>query len=272
MSQAIPVSENQALSIHHLKVDQYTVGVLYQIPLDDLAPDPEQPRQVMSDSSLEELAVSIRELGVLQPILFQVAEGQRLIIVAGERRWRAAQMNGEKTIPAICVEKDYALIALSENIVRESLTPLEEAEACQRVIDADRISNKALADALGKSEATISEILRLNKLPEEIKEAARTNAKPLSRRCLLKLSKINDKEKQEVEFKRMMNAHENTRLASRGTEAQIRGTRSLITKLTDKLPDLKKLAWQADEDKATMRGQLQTLQAEIHEILNQLEK
>lgn len=113
--------------------------------------------------------------------------------------------------------------------------PLEEAEACQRVLEHDGLPQKALADALGKSESTISEILRLNTLPDVINDATRADDTYLSRRCLLRLSKIDDAEKQLAEFEQFPTKHSRKKLRNCIKDTKIRGTRTLIGKLLDKM-------------------------------------
>lgn len=178
--------------------EKYPLGTLHDIPLNMLQADPEQPRKHFADDALSELTNSIKKHGILQPILFRVEE-DKLIIVAGERRWRATKKAGLKTIPAVRVEKDFALIALAENMTRESLTAMEEAEALQKVIDTDKIKQIDLAKAIGKAESTVSEILKLNTLSDTIKKTARTD-KRWTRKLLLRLAAQTDKKKQYASF------------------------------------------------------------------------
>ena len=140
---------------------------LQTISIDRLRPGKYQPRTRMDAESLAELALSIREQGIMQPILVRPVEGGRFEIVAGERRWRAAQQAGLREIPALVknVPDQSALaVALIENIQREDLNPLEEARGLQRLIDEFGLTHDTAAKAVGRSRSAVSNLLRLNAL------------------------------------------------------------------------------------------------------------
>lgn len=131
-----------------------------------------QPRKDMSPEGLENLASSIRVQGVIQPIIVRHLLGGRYEIVAGERRWRAAQLAGLTEIPAIVrdiPDEAAVAIALIENIQRENLNPVEEAMALQRLLDEFSMTHNQVAEAVGKSRASVSNLLRLLALPIEVK-------------------------------------------------------------------------------------------------------
>src|SRR5579872_4983559 len=131
-----------------------------------------QPRRDMDPEALEDLASSIRAQGVIQPIVVRHLLGGRYEIVAGERRWRACQLAGLKQIPAIIkdIPDDAAIaIALIENIQRESLNPIEEAIALQRLLEEFSMTHQEVANAVGKSRASVTNLLRLLTLAEEVK-------------------------------------------------------------------------------------------------------
>ncbi len=131
-----------------------------------------QPRQVMDPERLEELAASIRAQGVIEPVVVRAVAGGRFELIAGERRWRATQLAGLAEIPALVREVDdraVVAIALIENIQREELTPLEEAQALKRLIDEFDLTHQQVAEAVGRSRAAVSNLLRLMELPAEIK-------------------------------------------------------------------------------------------------------
>lgn len=145
---------------------------LRMIALERLAPSAFQPRKEIDPGRLQELADSISAQGVVQPVVAREVEGERFEIIAGERRWRAAQLAGLTEIPVIVrkVSDQAALaIALIENIQREDLNAMEEAEALKRLLDEYRMTHQQLADAVGKSRATITNLLRLNELHPEVK-------------------------------------------------------------------------------------------------------
>jgi ParB family chromosome partitioning protein len=142
-----------------------------EIDIDRLTPNPRQPRAHIDDERLEELTQSIRRNGVIQPILVRQVDG-RFEIVAGERRWRAAQRAGLLKIPIVTkdVPDDRLLeVALVENIQRENLNPIEEAQAYRKLTDELHLSQEAVASAVGKDRATVANYMRLLKLPVEVR-------------------------------------------------------------------------------------------------------
>ena len=145
---------------------------LHYLPLDLIQRGKYQPRRDMDPEALEELAQSIQAQGVMQPIVVRPIGNNRYEIIAGERRWRASQQAGLEKIPAMVREvPDEAAIAMAliENIQREDLNPIEEAVALQRLQQEFQLTQQQVADAVGKSRVTISNLLRLIALPEEIK-------------------------------------------------------------------------------------------------------
>jgi len=146
--------------------------ILQQIPIDLLQRGKYQPRQDMHSEALEELAQSIRKQGVMQPIVVRPLSEHKYEIIAGERRWRATQIAGLDTIPAVVKDvPDDAAIAMSliENIQRENLNPIEEAGALHRLQKEFELTQQQVADAVGKSRTTITNLLRLMSLSESVK-------------------------------------------------------------------------------------------------------
>ncbi|MBC8652025.1 ParB/RepB/Spo0J family partition protein [Pseudomonas sp. MTM4] len=145
---------------------------MQQLPLDVIQRGKYQPRRDIDPVTLDELANSIRSQGLMQPIVVRSIGSGRYEIIAGERRWRASQQAGLEKIPALVREvSDEAAIAMAliENIQREDLNPIEEAVALQRLQQEFQLTQQQVADAVGKSRVTISNLLRLISLPEEIK-------------------------------------------------------------------------------------------------------
>ncbi len=143
--------------------------VLSEMKVEDLKPGKYQPRSHMDETSLNELAASIKVQGVMQPILARLLPNGSHEIIAGERRWRAAQLAGLVQVPVLVrkVADNAALaMALIENIQREDLNPLEEAVGIQRLIDEFKMTHMAAADAVGRSRSATSNLLRLLKLPQ----------------------------------------------------------------------------------------------------------
>ena len=144
---------------------------LREVPVDSIAPNPEQPRSSFDKAALDALAGSISSAGLLQPLIVRPLEGGRYELVAGERRWRAAQQAGLDRVPAVVrssPEDERLQAALIENMVREDLNPVDEARACAALVDDLGISKEELARRVGRSRASISNLIRLLDLPDEV--------------------------------------------------------------------------------------------------------
>lgn len=145
---------------------------LREVPIDQLSRGQYQPRVDMREEALEELAESIKEQGVVQPIVVRPLRQGGFEIVAGERRWRAAQLAGLATIPAVVrdlPDRSAIAVALIENIQREDLNPLEEARALKRLIDEFDVTHGEAASAVGRSRSAVTNLLRLLELPPALK-------------------------------------------------------------------------------------------------------
>ena len=172
-----------------------SVGVRI-VQVDHIEPNPEQPRMVFEQAALDELAASIREHGVLQPILVRPLGPNTYQIVAGERRWRASRQAGLATIPALIedIDDDTALeIAIIENLQREDLTPLDEAAMYDRMVHEHGYSIRKLADKLGKDKGYLENRLRLADAPPEIRELVSLRKDSLSH--AYELMKVEDPKK-----------------------------------------------------------------------------
>jgi ParB family transcriptional regulator, chromosome partitioning protein len=174
-----------------------SVGVRI-VHIERIEPNPEQPRMVFEQAALDELAASIREHGVLQPILVRPLGPNTYQIVAGERRWRASKQAGLATIPALIedIDDDTALeIAIIENLQREDLTPLDEAAMFDRMIHQHGYSIRKLADKLGKDKGYLENRLRLADAPPEIRELVSLRKDSLSH--AYELMKVEDPKKRQ---------------------------------------------------------------------------
>ena len=172
-----------------------SVGVRI-VAIDRIEPNPEQPRLAFDQATLEELAASIREHGVLQPILVRPLDGTRFQLIAGERRWRASRLAGLDTIPALIeeIDDDTALeIAIIENLQREDLSPLDEAAMYDRMVREHGYSIRKLADKLGKDKGYLENRLRLADAPPEVRELVSLRKDTLSH--AYELMKVDDPRK-----------------------------------------------------------------------------
>jgi ParB family chromosome partitioning protein len=146
---------------------------LMTLPVAQIRPGRYQPRTRMDQQALAELAASIRAQGLMQPVLVRPVERDRYELIAGERRWRAAQMAGLEEVPALVREiPDNAALAMSliENIQRENLNPMEEAAGVQRLVEEFRMTHEQAADAIGRSRSATTNLLRLLKLARPVQE------------------------------------------------------------------------------------------------------
>ena len=159
-------------------IDENTVSEIEQnqiitISVENIIPNRYQPRKNFNEETLRELAISIKENGIIQPVIVSDLGNGKYELIAGERRWKAAQIAGIAEIPAIirdCSENERLEIALIENIQRENLNPIEEALAYKEILERLSITQDELAQKIGKNRSSIANTLRLLKLPEYIKE------------------------------------------------------------------------------------------------------
>ena len=143
---------------------------LRHIPVELIVPNPKQPRRAFDEGALEALAGSLRERGVLQPVLVRPVAGGTYELVAGERRWRAAQLAGLETVPALVRDRDDAEAleaALIENMAREDLNPVEEARACAALVEELGLTREIVGLRVGRSRVAVTNLLRLLDLPDE---------------------------------------------------------------------------------------------------------
>jgi ParB family chromosome partitioning protein len=172
-----------------------SVGVRI-ISLDRIEPNPEQPRLAFNEESLQELSASVREHGILQPILVRPLDAGRYQLIAGERRWRASKLAGLDSIPALIedIDDDTALeIAIIENLQREDISPLDEAAMYDRMVHEHGYSIRKLADKLGKDKGYLENRLRLADAPQEVRELVSLRKDTLSH--AYELMKVEDPKK-----------------------------------------------------------------------------
>jgi ParB family chromosome partitioning protein len=177
LSSLIPAAPPGAPPPDALVEDQIASPGLRLLPIDNVSPNPRQPRQAIVPEALAELAASIREHGLIQPIIVTSSSPEDpapYIIIAGERRWRASRLAGLDEVPVVVKEaspQDMLELALVENIQRADLNPLEEASAYQTLIIEFGLTQEQVADRVGKSRTAVTNIVRLLRLPDAVKEA-----------------------------------------------------------------------------------------------------
>jgi ParB family chromosome partitioning protein len=197
-------------------VPNKTLEVLY-LPVDAIRPNPYQPRKTFDMENLEELAESIKVYGVLQPIMVRVVGNNSYELVAGERRLRASKLAGLKEVPAIVInvhDQDSAVLSLIENLQRENLNFIEEAQAYYNLINDHNLTQEQLAKILGKNQSTIANKLRILKLSKEIQEKLLENN--LTERHARALLRLPDEELQkkvlETVIKKKLNVSQTEKL------------------------------------------------------------
>lgn len=156
--------------------EKSTVSSMEEIAISAIIPNPKQPRSHFDEDALEELADSIRALGVIQPVTVKKDKGGKYVIISGERRWRASQLAGLATIPAYIREVDDQNLhemALVENIQRQDLNAIEVAISMQRLLDECNLTQDTLSSRIGKKRSTIANYMRLLKLPVEVQAAVK---------------------------------------------------------------------------------------------------
>jgi ParB family chromosome partitioning protein len=199
-------------------------GALQEVPIEELRPNPEQPRQDFSESSLRELADSIGQQGVLQPVLVEEGDDGSYLIVAGERRVRAARLAGLERVPVVVrrfTASEKLQIALIENVQREDLSPLEEARAYKRLMELGNFSQEQVAQKVGKDRSTVANTLRLLKLPGEAYAALEQGAISAGHaRAILMLVNVSD---QSVLLRRIVDHNLSVRQAEEMASAMNRG-------------------------------------------------
>lgn len=202
-----------------------------EVEIGRLVPNRFQPRREFAEAPLAELAASIREQGIVQPIVV-TPRGEKLEIVAGERRWRAAAIAGLTKVPVVWREKqsesDLLEVALVENLQREDLNPLDAAEAYARLKDEFRLSHEKIADRVGKDRTTVSNALRLLKLPSSVRDRIRSGLLSAGHaRALASLASPDDQERLAEEILRRSLSVRQTekRVASFGSADRLRRER-----------------------------------------------
>ena len=156
-------------------------SVLKEVNISDIAPNPQQPRTIFNENEILQLAESIKNVGVIEPLIVQDKKENSYQIVAGERRWRAAKFAGLSKLPVIIksdINNNLMEIMLIENIQREDLTPIEEAKAYQEIIKRKNITQEGLASFIGKSRTSITNAIRILSLPNDIQQ--KINEKKIS--------------------------------------------------------------------------------------------
>jgi len=251
----------------------YEKGNLYQISIIDFKPDSDQPRKVIEPDALAELAASIKKHGILQPLLFRVTEESAyLLIVSGERRYLAAQQVGLLILPAICVEGNHAEIALVENLQRQDLTVIEEAEALQRLMNERSYTKEQLGDILGKPRTTINDSISLMRLPQLIRDDCRSDRK-IAKTKLVEISRKTQERAMNTAYARLKEQMQKDQEGARKRGAALSPAAGLSRSLDqarDKVEKTDNANW-LEEDRTIVNDSIIALQVALDVYLNPTE-
>jgi len=247
----------------------YEKGKLYYNTIIDFRPDPNQPRKVFDEAAMTELTDSIKQHGILQPLLFQPGDQGVLTVVSGERRLEAAKRAGILTIPSMMVDGNPAEIALVENLIRQDLTAVEEAEALQRLMKERNYSQEQLAGVINKARTTLNEILSLTNLPQEIRDECRGD-RSVSRRTLVEIAR----RKQErgmlsawEKYKEMVKKQQEGRKKVEKLPPTPPELKKWFDKTRGKITDADSVDW-SDDDRIAVNESLTALREAIDVFLN----
>jgi ParB family chromosome partitioning protein len=211
---------------------------IVELDLDRIEAHPDQPRKAIDPAALAELAASIDRHGLLQPIVVQPAGDDRYVLVAGQRRLLAHRELGRPRIPALLVSGDRDELALIENLQRENLPPLDEAEALAALKQRHGYNQDELATALAKAKSTISELLSLNQLPSPLKADIRAQSRPVSKSVLIEIARLDDTEGQMALWERVKSGstvRDARRAKSRAAPSRPRDELDRIARASDRL-------------------------------------
>ena len=244
------------------------------ISLENLKPNPDQPREHFNPESLSELADSIRQQGVIQPILVEQRVDGSYMVIAGERRWRASRMAGLDEVPVIVRDftpEQKLEIALIENVQREDLTPMEEARAYYHLMHTLGLSQQEVADKVGKKRSTVANSLRLLKLPEAMRRSVETGQISAGHaRALLSVTNPGD---QELLFSKIIDQAISVREAEaaatdmnrghKGSDKSVTAKNSIKTNRDPEMDSLEQKFIEILGTKVSMRGDLSKGKLEI---------
>jgi ParB family chromosome partitioning protein len=250
----------------------YTKGRIYKLDLAALQPDPAQARKYIDPGSLSELTSSIGKYGVLQPILFRQDEAGALIIVAGERRVAACKAAGLTTIPGIFVTGNHREISLVENLLRENLTPVEEAEALDAIMKEQGYNQSQLSEMIGKSQPIISQTLSINKIPEDLRYQIRSNPN-IPKTFLIDVAKLKTEQAMRTKFTKYIDKGQKAAIRAQTRPVRVSKAVALTNRMDSLHGELVNLAWQdwTDVEKEDLVNRLQDLRRRADDLLQQMD-
>ena len=252
----------------------YAKNEIHQLEISQVKTDPNQPRKYFDKTAMEELTKSVRKHGVIQPILVRESSDE-IMLVAGERRLKAAGKASMNKIPAIFVEVEKPdELSLIENLQRADLTSIEEAEALQQIKETHGYNSKTLANIIGKAESSVSETLKLTALPEDIRKECRKDLN-WSKSLLLEIAKQETERKMRSLFRRIKRKglnRDQARLETRKGAKHQPKPQVVMKRLSGLNDYIKKidLSVLVDADKKSVCKEMQSLKKQIDLILKKM--
>jgi len=249
------------------EVPLYEARTLYQVPVDRVLPDPNQPRKSFDAQALEEMVASVAKHGIIQPVIFRRGPDGTAIVVAGERRVAAARKVGLTEIPGIFSDGNAAEIALVENLQRQDLTPIEEAEGLQALMTEQKYTQEQLGGIIGKARNTLSEILSLNKLPQDVRDDCRGD-RTISKDALITIAKKKQDRSMTtayIAYKAKLQKGKTPRKKKDPNEPQT--VFDMMDKALTKIRSIDMSAW-TDDDRENFRISIASLKTEIDNYLS----
>jgi ParB family chromosome partitioning protein len=264
-------TQNDTPAVNPAEILVYEPRTLYQVPIGLIREDPDQPWKSFDAIGLEEMVASVAKHGIIQPVLFRRGPEGTAILVAGERRVAAARQVGLTEIPGIFIDGNAAEIALVENLQRQDLTIIEEAEALQRLMTEQQYTQEQLGDIIGKARNTLSETLSLNKLLPEIRDECRGD-RTISRRTLVAIARKKQARSMTtayIAYKDKLQKGKTTRKKTVPNQPQ--AVFDMMDKSMTKIRTIDMSAW-TDDDRENFRISVTSLKTEIDNYLNTLQR
>jgi ParB family transcriptional regulator, chromosome partitioning protein len=251
----------------------YEAGKLYNVPVDEIDPNPNQPRKHFDPEGITELSESISIKGFIQPIALTTNEAKdKVILVSGERRLRAAKEAGQTEIPGYFIKEDSDLaeMALIENVMREDLTPVEQAEAIQTLIKNNKINEEDVGKLLGKSQPTISGYVAVANLPEDIRDQCREDPR-FALRELIKIARIKNEKAQKKKFEhyvKRVNGEINPPGRPEGSVDKFETAKKAINNFMSK--EFNKVLKLNESEKRKLKTELESVKTAVEKLLKEI--
>lgn len=250
---------------------KYDLKMLYELEVDKIKDNPDQPRKSLSEESIKLMAESIAESGLHEPIIVKEESSGDIILVAGQRRLEAHRSLKQKTIKAIFTDANPLEVALIENLAREDMHPFEEAEALRKIIDDYHYNQDVVAKKIGKTPSAISKTLKITKIDPKIKDLILREAPACPKWILQEIGDVKDKTKQRQLFKKHQKLGLTREEYKRGqnTKPNPKQPMYVVTALTQALTKLDPSEWSTD-DKNKLKDRLVNLNHSVNEVLEKL--